>query len=199
MLKVLIALLFMTNVFAEDSSESESKEVVVKDEKSRVKLYLIGDYITVASPSGGDALSGIGMSFQGQFALTESYAVNVSVRQNFSFAGESIITSFDGRFTYALTGKLIGTDRVTKINGTKVADVKDYDLSGFRLQLIASQYYFNASTTTVPYNGMGLSAYYETTSKSRYNYIYGARFDQISNSGLSTSPLSVFAGVGFNF
>lgn len=202
-LKTLILFLFIFSVNAQENNDNSDlapeKDVTIKVKESKTKLYIIGDYITVGSPSGGAALSGIGVSFQGQFALNKNYAVNISARQNFSFAGTSIITSFDGRLTYALTGKLLGEDKETFINGVKVADAKDYDLSGFRLQLVASQYYFNASATTVPYNGLGISAYYEMTNKNRFNYIMGARFDSISNSSFTAAPLSVFFGVGIPF
>lgn len=180
-------------------SLKENTEVQLDKKVIRTKVYVVGDYITVGSPAGGQALSGFGVSFQGQFALNNNYAINISARQSFSFAGSGIITSFDGRLTYAISGKLMGEDKSANINGLKVVEVQDHDLSGFRVQLIASQYYFNASTTTVPYNGMGLSGYYEWANDERYNYIAGARFDQISNSEFSTSPLSVFCGLGIPF
>lgn len=183
----------------DDVAKIEKENEVDLDAKvSKTKFYVLGDFITVASPANGEALTGLGVTFQVQFGLNNDFALNASVRQSFAFGGSGIITSFDGRLTYALTGKLIGVDKVAGLNGSKIVRVKDHDLSGFRLQLIASQYYFNASTTTVPYSGMGASGYYEFTGSNRFNYIVGGRMDMIANSEYSTSPLSFFVGLGIS-
>ena len=93
----------------------------------------------------------------------------------------------------------MATDLQTTVDNSKITTVTDYDMSGFRAQLIRAQYYFNASATTIPYSGNGISLYYEHINSSRTSYVVGGRFDMISNTEYSATPMQIFVGVGTPF
>lgn len=202
-LSILLLIIFSFNALAEideHDPKKNNKEVFVKEEKNRFRIYLLTDYTTIASPAAdGVALTGVGFTVQGHAAFAERWGAGLSSWQSFSLTGASVITSFDGRLTYALTGKMISIDKQTMIDSIPVSNVTDYDTSGFRAQLIAVQYYFNASANTVPYHGFGISAFYEHATNNRISWVGGARYDMISNSSFSTTPIQFFLGIGTPF
>lgn len=201
----LLAILFVQLSLAQDEVKVDDakrveKEVRVDQETHRMRLYFRTDFTNIPSPaSDGTPLSAFGLTITGLYAFSDKIAAGFSAWQSFTLTGSSVITSFDGRLVYALTGKLTSTDEQTTIDNTRVISVKDYDTSGFRAELLAVQYYFNASANTVPYNGFGFGGYYEFVNQARTSFIVGGRYDMISNSDYSTSPMQFFVGVGTPF
>lgn len=183
-------------VFASDPTE---ENIDTKKAESRVRFYVIGDYMTIPSPGTGEDLSGFGVAFQGQMAFREKMALGFGARQTFSFGGSAIVTGIDGRFTYAITGKLMTENMLVELGDKDVISIEDTNYSGFRAQFIASQFFFNATSNTVPYNGIGLASYYEWAIAGGMTIVTGARADTIYNNDFSTTPMSVFAGLGISF
>jgi hypothetical protein len=190
---IFIFLFSTTSVWGSEDSFIKNKL------KNKMRLFAISDFSFIQSPGNGDDLTSFGLSFMGRYAFHDQYAIGVSIRQSFSIGGTSVITSFEGSLTYALTGKLSVEDQNYNLAGKEVVSMKDLDTDGIRLTLSSVQYYFNASTNTVPYNGFGLGAYYEYSLANKDTIIAGGKYEYISNTTFSTSPLILFIGYGVGF
>ena len=192
----LILLLLNLQIWASELVDENIEEV---SKPNKMRMYAIGDYMMIPSPGEGEDLTGFGISFMGQVAFSEKIALNFSARQTFSLGGSAIVTGMDGRLTYAITGKLLTEDSKIEVGDKDVVISKDTDVSGFRVQVLASQFFFNASSNTVPYNGFGVTGYYEMSFQNSLSIIGGARYDLIYNNEFTTTPISGFAGIGISF
>lgn len=176
------------------SSNSEGEENLFSEEKThKIKFLISLNYLSVSSPTGG-ALSGPGGSFQFVYALSEKWGGGMEIRQSFDTAGNTLLSSFSGRMTYALTGSLHKKEKKLNLRDLGVGKIEEVDRGGFRVQFLISQYYFNGSINTVPYAGMGLSAFYDFPTIKNHGFHIGLTIEQLGNSGVSISPISLYGG-----
>jgi hypothetical protein len=180
-----------------ETEKLKKSDLDVEDKIHKTRFYVAGDYMTIAPVAGSAALSGPGGTFQFVYAFNEKWGSGLELRQSFDTAGNTLLTTFSGRLTRALTGKLNKTERKIKLADLGVGQIQESNMGGWRFQGIITQYYFNGSLNTVPYAGMGISVFYEFPSVTELNYFTGFRYDRIGNAGKFVTPMSIFFGVSF--
>ncbi len=174
--------------------KGEDEANLFSDEKMhKLKFLFSGSYLSVSSPTGG-SIAGPGGSVQFIYALSQKWGTGLELRQSFDTAGNTLLSSFSGRMTYAVTGSLRKHEKKLDLRDLGVGKIEQVDQGGFRIQGIISQYYFNGSLNTVPYAGMGISGFYDFATIKNHGFHVGISYERIANQGKFINPISLFGG-----
>ena len=159
---------------------------------------LVGTFFTVTNDELGTDLSGIGASFQGIYNLSSKFGVGGGAGTVMGEDGGGAATILNWAFTYAITGSLTSKSSEYRISGRKVVDASNSLSEGLRAQVLLSQYYFNGSSSTIPYAGVGAHVYYQKhIAITDSVMVVGLRFDQLFNNEVSLMPVTVGIGAIF--
>ncbi len=141
------------------------------------------------------SLTGPGIELQLTYALHERWGMGFAIKQmNLGDSGSASALNF--RVTYALLGKLLNKDTKAYFKKDLMVEKKNIERPCLCIQVMASQHYLNATQTTVPFTGYGVSGYYKYPTKTISSLIAGASYESISNVNTVT-VISLFAGLEF--
>lgn len=167
-----------------------------KHENESLKFMLTGAFLTVDNPETEENITSFGGNFQILYALSNKFALGGGAGTIMSEAGAGAATILNWAFTYSITGQIKSTKSSYSLNGRQILSGSNSTAEGLRVQLLLSQYYFNATRNTVPYAGLGGQIYYDKYIKSLgVNGIFGLRLDQLFNNETSLTPVSLVVGI----
>lgn len=198
--KLLILIIFWSvNTFSgpfEQSYLNLKDNISEKHENESLKFMLSGAFLSVDNPETEENITSFGGGFQIIYALGNKFALGGGAGTIMSEAGAGAATILNWAFTYSLTGQIKSTKSTYSLNGRQIVSGSNSTAEGLRVQLLLSQYYFNATRNTVPYAGLGGQIYYDKYIKSfGVNGILGLRVDQLFNNETSLTPVSLVFGV----
>jgi len=168
----------------------------VKELRKPFSLRVLGEYTGLKTEQA--FLGGAGLNFNFGYAINDRYELSASVRHSLLFPSFSpYFTSIDVRATYALTGKLISTEKQYFIHEQKFASVVDQGIEGFRVSFIVGQFFFSGLQNVIPFSSFGASAFYEFPSSTNVSWVAGLRGDLMFNSSQGFYPVQVYGGIRF--
>jgi len=193
LVKIVLFNCFLFLSLSSASEEVDSSSIEEEKKVERMRFFGVLDFASVKNPDSGKNESGIALGANLLYAYNSKWGFGGEL------AGNSIYKNFDVNAVYALSGNLVREQKKVSINNKKVLNIKNFGSSGFRVQAIGSQYYFNSSTgKTLSYSGLGVGGYYEFITKKKWSLITGAKYKTLA--GGSKSSFTFFSGyVGMGF
>lgn len=198
MLKFLFLLLSFT-VLSNPLDEVHVKladNIIEEHEDESFKFIFNGSYFSVSNAELGTNLGGAGIAFQALYMLSNKFAIGGGAGTTMSQGGAGAATILNWAFTYSLTGALKSTKSEYSLNGKEILSGLNSISEGLRVQMVLSQYYFNATNNTIPYAGFGGAIYYD-----KYidyigsNAVLGLRVEQLYNNELTLTPITLMFGI----
>ena len=149
------------------------------------------------SNSIGTSLSGPGLEFQLLYGLNQNWGLALAIKQlSFGSGGSASAVSF--RATYALIGRLNKETQKVYHNNKLMVESQSLESRCLCLQVLASQYFLNATQTTVPFTGFGFNLYYKMPTSYSFSLVPGVQYESVQNNS-TLSILSLFVGTEFRF
>jgi hypothetical protein len=103
---------------------------------------------------------------------------------------------FHAKAYYALTGQLSTFREKLSHGGDTIADIQSYQLEGWRVFGVVTQYYFNGTTSTVPFGGFGAGVSRDLP-YGKYTLSPFAQVEMASNGETDLLPISL--GISLKF
>lgn len=147
----------------------------------------------------GTVLTGAGIGASFMAALASDLALGAGVHEAFdpSSGFSGLFSELNVELQYAITGSLLPIRRTIKAAGTEIFTEENRDMSGVRLGLLLSQYFFNATPAVPTFTGLGGEVLYQFAGIDSFALSLGVRMDWIFNGKISLIPLRPFAKFGF--
>lgn len=188
-----------SNISETSSTDQKQNASIVEVEKEVANETIENNPMTASvdlnynslSNTNGNSSSGPGVGLLFNYALSDRFGVGMGFRQ-ISIDQSGSASSINIRFTYAYRGFLSNSREKLQFNNEMVVESKSIESSCICLQILATQYYFNGSSNTVPFTGYGFGGYYKMPTKNKWSYIFGGLYESATNSETITS-------MSFNF
>lgn len=193
--------LFIVSVFlitapvrAEDGVSSGNVEQEVQPD--RLQLYVAPMYSLFSRE--GNTLNGLDINLGMNYALDDRLAIEGGAHQAFSFSGFSAMYStLELGLSFAVWGSQIRHRRKVKVSGLEVATGVESTQSALIVGAMAKQYFFNGSSSVLPFSGLGISVLYRLPSTTTSNLGVGVSTDFIANGSRAALAFKVFGRWSF--
>lgn len=162
-------------------SASESKMLVVEQGSEPLSLLISTDFYSYQLENAQFSAPGLSLGFQ--LPIGSRFSIDAMMQQAYSSQDSfaSLFTSLSVRSKFALTGSFDKAATNYRAEGERLLKYQPRNQGGFRISLGVKQFYFNTTTATVPYSGLGMSLGYELPHFSSWAYTIGVDADRITN------------------
>ncbi|MGK5085340.1 hypothetical protein WDW37_18800 [Bdellovibrionota bacterium FG-1] len=182
----------------EESTDAAKTEIREQTEPRNSQALLQLGWVSIIKA--GKHLTGLAPSVGFSHATSSWLSLGGNVR--FAFQPSSVVaiyTALELKAVLAITGTFIQNDRSIFLDEKEVFRGRDLNPGGLRLELNGTQFFFNSSSSIVPFTGFGGAAYYIFASQSSVNFLLGGKYEFLYSASMNLKPIQGFAGITLGF